>query len=146
MTRMQHVADPVNPALESAWAGWPDWADESTIELGPCPSDEDSAWWAEHAPGNAGDYDVEDLAVEDDPAYLAWLDARAAESARLDRLEGLIPVDVAEGIARTSLVGLADECADAYSDEAERVSGRRPSRDEAGRALDVAWFRHGCRY
>lgn len=132
MNSMQHEPRPVNliPATE-----WPSWCDEDTFGLGPDPSDDDAAWWAAHAPGNGSDYDVEDM--EEGAAY---------EAAAVDALSrGLIPADVAESIARTSLVGLADEMADAYADEAERVSGRRPGRDEAGRSVSLAWFRHGCR-
>jgi hypothetical protein len=67
----------------------------------------------------------------------------AAEAAAADALEaGLIPPDLGDYLARTSLVGLADEMTDAYADESERISGDRPSRDQAAAAVSLNWFRH----
>src|SRR4051812_28871686 len=109
---------------------WGPETDEDRWELGPDP--EELAWAAQAFGDDATDFDVETL------------DERAAlEAAAVDAMAwGLIPPDVAEMVSRSGLVGLADELTTSYADEAERVSGRRPTRDEAARNVSPAWFRH----
>src|SRR4051794_12841161 len=119
MATLSYPRDPVT-------GDWPDWADDR-IELGPCPSDEDARWWACHAPGNADGYDVEGL---DEFASL--------ESAALDAIEaGMLPPDLGPNPLR----GIADELATVYADEAERVSGTRPTDEAARRAMDITWLK-----
>lgn len=115
MSSLARSTQTTNPALESDPATWPDWTNERW-ELGPDPSTEDADWAASVFNADTADFDVEDIDPENDPAYLAWLDARAAESARMDRLEGLIPADVALAINRTSLAG-SDATADSILHE-----------------------------
>jgi hypothetical protein len=60
------------------------------------PSTEDRAWWAEHAPGRDSHY-----------AVLPNWDRLAGEALAVDAHSRglLIPIDVAEGISRGSLIG-----------------------------------------
>jgi hypothetical protein len=111
-----------NPAPAESWPSTDD-VDGYVWELGPDPelapfSAADAAWAAEQF---GSDFDSSDYAPDDardelpDPGPLsdladADLDAMALEAAAGDCIErGLIPPDVAHGIARTSLVGLADD-------------------------------------
>jgi hypothetical protein len=104
---------------------WPDWADDR-IELGVSPSAEDEQWWSLHCPSNRGDHDdfIDEYA--------------AAEAAAMDAIErGLLPPDLGPNPLR----GIADEIARDYADEAERISGTRPSDEEARQAMDIFWFK-----
>jgi hypothetical protein len=94
------------------------------------PSDADLSWAIEafNLDTDATDYDDDEWA--------------AAEAAAIDAHEsGLLSPDLGESLSRGSLVGLRDEMAGIYADEAERISGRRPSRESAEHAMALAWFR-----
>jgi hypothetical protein len=46
-------------ADDTPWASWPAWTNTTRIGLGPGqPTEADRRWWAEHAPGNAENFEV----------------------------------------------------------------------------------------
>jgi hypothetical protein len=92
MTILLNPACDVNPDIELDLSG-------SFV-----PSDEDAAWVAEAFNADADDFDIEDDCDE-------WA---ALEAAAMDAMElGLLPPDLGNYLASTSLVGLDETTADA---------------------------------
>jgi hypothetical protein len=93
------------------------------------PSAEDALWAAETSPFAEEDFDVDDATDYDLMAF---------ESAAMDALErGMIPPDAGPGCLR----GLADETAEVYAAEVEKISGTRPAHEAARQAMDVFWLK-----